>query len=536
MHSSLFVRGLFVVASTLAAVQLLVAQGCVCRCETFSRDQGPGQANVAGHGGDGGDPSGGPSAESDDDLDAGPQLDAASAIDGGMGETDAAQADPQRSNQPGSGDGEDLADGVVHALGFDGSPDAGEWVVDARIAHGNRDGFSAQPPELTASQGASFSYACGDRNHTRLTFYYRGSEPAPGQELRFFVDDALYATYGSTVRNGSTRWTEVTILVSHGKHTYRWEATTDGPGRPPFHLDTLTCVDLPPSEHVDGEEVVVDFDDGVHPAEISGDWRINNTAAHSRSDTFALSAEAAPVEPMDSTVLELSCADQVHNQLVFHYLGDEPSPGQELRLMVDDTLYAVYGSTFRNGSTRWSQVVIVVPPDAHTYRWEATSDAAGRPPFRLDSFACLSFAPTEHVDGNALLVDFDDGAFPEEVGGNWLINNGRAHSGNDTFALSAQAPPLAAAETATLSFACDDRDHRRFSFYYLADQPAGDQELQLFVDDALQGSYGSTFRNGSARWDEIVVMSGAGKHSYRFEVETTAAGQPPFRLDSLTCQ
>lgn len=104
--------------------------------------------------------------------------------------------------------------------------------------------FAAHPPILTSGQTASMYFSCGCRSHSKLTFYYNGVLPAADQQLNFYVDDSLYATYGNTynIDFDAPTWTNVAIAVPNGTHQYRWDvttATTDG--EPPYWLDAIQC-------------------------------------------------------------------------------------------------------------------------------------------------------------------------------------------------------------------------------------------------------------------------------------------------------
>ena len=382
-------------------------------------------------------------------------------------------------------------------------------------------------------QRASLEFGCAGEQHSSLTFHYWGDRPVEGQELRFFVDGALYQTYGSTYSSGAPRWVKVHLIVPQGVHTYRWEASTDVAGRPPFRLDSLRCVNAEPTDHRSADAVTVDFDEHAIPAEVNGSWIYNNGSYQSGDETVSISAQAPLLDDLGKSSLEFACGDAEHTALTFFYWGDRPAEGQVLRLFLDERLYAVYGSTYSSGAPRWTEVSIAVPQGTHSYRWEVETDQAGRPPYRLDSVRCLNIAPKL---SSSPRINFDAGFIPPEITGDWDVANGAAESSNELRAHSASAPILDTQGIATLEFDCAGQEHSKLTFFYWGDRPAEGQELRFYVDDELHNTFASTYSSGAPRWTEIAVALERGLHRYRWEASTAAAGHPPFRLDTFTCE
>jgi len=261
-------------------------------------------------------------------------------------------------------------------------PSESSWQINNTAAQSSNDqrALSSRAPYLDDLESAKIEFSCGGKTHSQLTFWYRGTSRAAGQDLLLFVDDELYDVYGETP---NWSWVESSLVVPTGTHDYRWEATTDKAGRPPFWIDSIRCIDTPIATNNNGR---FDLDDGFVPPELEGNWQINNTAAQSVSDSNAFGARAPYLDDGESASIEFDCGGKPHAQLTFWYRGTGQAAGQDLRFFVDDELYETYGET-----PNWSWQTKVVNHGgggSHRYRWEATTDTVGRPPFWLDSFRC----------------------------------------------------------------------------------------------------------------------------------------------------
>jgi hypothetical protein len=100
--------------------------------------------------------------------------------------------------------------------------------------------FSARTQILSAGATASMYFSCGCKAHSEISFYYNGNNPTASQQLKFYVDDKLYNTYGNTNYYGII-WDKVDVVLPTGMHHYRWDASTDTAGQPPYWLDTIQC-------------------------------------------------------------------------------------------------------------------------------------------------------------------------------------------------------------------------------------------------------------------------------------------------------
>ena len=455
---------------------------------------------------------------------------------GKSGDELAACQNPPDAGGGGASDGPDApGDVLANAVAtedFGGKSNADGWEVDATVGHG--DSQSVQPPLLGELQTASLSFSCGDKPHTLLTFWRQGAPGAAG--LRFYVDDELYETYGSTSDNGvNSPWVQVAIAVPEEKHDYRWEVTADKAGRPAFHLDSFRCVDNPPELSGTDSIVPVDFDDGFVPPEVSGEWSFNNSSGQDPSGMLSLSTQPPLLGELETASLSFSCGGKPHTLLTFWRQGAPGAAG--LRFYVDDELYETYGSTSDNGvNSPWVQVAIAVPEEKHDYRWEVTADKAGRPAFHLDSFRCVDNPPELSGTDSIVPVDFDDGFVPPEVSGEWSFNNSSGQDPSGMLSLSTQPPLLGEFETASLSFSCGGKPHSNFTFWRQG--APGASGLRFYVDDDLYDTYGSTSNNGvNAPWVQVPTITLArGEHKYRWEVTADSAGRPPFHLDTFRCE
>ena len=114
----------------------------------------------------------------------------------------------------------------------------GTWVIDNSSPHAGS--LSTHPPLRAANSTASLDFSCGGKTHSQMSFWYQGYVPASGQNLNLYVDGTLYHTYGQSPGNG---FTQVTLSVTSGTHSYRWDATTSATvaGKPPYWVDTIQC-------------------------------------------------------------------------------------------------------------------------------------------------------------------------------------------------------------------------------------------------------------------------------------------------------
>lgn len=421
---------------------------------------------------------------------------------------------------------EELPSGVVAQATFEGNGLVDGWELDLSIGS-DSSAHSIRPPEVAAGESAKFAFSCDLKSHTMLKFAYWGDRPTPAQQLKLYIDSVLYEAYGNTHWGEGRSWHEAAVAVPPGPHTYVFEAVTDVAGRPPFRLDSLRCVEATP-ESATGDQI--NLDHPYYSPDVAGDWQINNDRAHSAEDGYGLSAQPPLLDGPGSASLEFNCAGRVHSQLTFWYLGHQPGGGQPLRLYVDDQLYQEYGNTDWAGELQWYEVKIVVANATHRYRFEANTDVAGRPPYRLDSFNCTNVEPQPNLDG---VFELDGSFIPTEISGFWQLNNGQAQTPGG---MSAEAPVLPAGGQATLTLDCSAVAHQTLRFWYWGNQPTPDQTLELFIDGLPHSSYGNTNWAGDLRWYEASISVPEGAHRYEWVATTATAGRPPFRLDSLRCE
>jgi len=413
---------------------------------------------------------------------------------------------------------------LVAAEGCDTAPVAA-WSADNSQHH---DGVNAcHPPTLPDLGKSSLTYSCGDKSHSQLTFYYLAINPTASQQLKFYVDGTLYRTFGASTDGSGyyNRWQPVALTVPSGKHTYRWDATTDLTGQPPYWVDTMRCINNPVTPNVNGR---FEFEEGFVPPEVTGTFVIDNSAPQAGG----YSAHPPLLPDVGKASLTFSCGDKSHSQLTFYYLALNPTASQQLKFYVDGTLYRTFGAS-TDGSgyyNRWQPVALTVPSGKHTYRWDATTDLAGQPPYWIDTMRCLDNAVTPNVNGR---FEFEEGFVPPEVTGTFVIDNSAPQAGG----YSAHPPLLPDVGKASLTFSCGDKSHSQLTFYYLAINPTATQQLKFYVDGTLYGTYGAS-TDGSGyynRWQLISVTLANGPHTYGWDAVTDLASQPPFWLDTIHC-
>src|SRR6478735_9347664 len=100
--------------------------------------------------------------------------------------------------------------------------------------------FSAHPPTVGGAQKSVINFSCGCKANAGISFYYALINPATGQDVKFYVDNQLYATYGRT-NDCCHNFDNKIIDLPSGHHDYRWEVSTTGAGQAPFWLDSVKC-------------------------------------------------------------------------------------------------------------------------------------------------------------------------------------------------------------------------------------------------------------------------------------------------------
>jgi hypothetical protein len=270
---------------------------------------------------------------------------------------------------------------VVWSDDFETNPYSGitgTWAVDNSLAQaGTR---AIHPPLHDVGGGTDeMDIACGDSSHSELSFFYTGYKPTAGQTLKFYVDDVLYDTYGNTEYFGVI-WRKVDLVVSAGKHHYRWVSSTDTASAAPYWVDGLVCRNNPVVANTTGQFY---FEEGFVPPEVGGSFRIDNSLP--QAGTFSTRSQALKANQTAS--MSFSCGCTAHSELSFYYTGYKPTAGQTLKFYVDDVLNHTYGNTEYFGVI-WNKVDVVLPQGMHHYRWDVATDVDGQPPYWIDAIKC----------------------------------------------------------------------------------------------------------------------------------------------------
>ena len=111
---------------------------------------------------------------------------------------------------------------------------------------------------------------------------------------------------------------------------------------------------------------------------------------------------------------------------------------------------------------------------------------------------------------------------------------------NDTPAgsLSIHPPLLPDQGRAALNFSCGDKPSSQLTFKYRGYRASADQGLRLLIDGKIHETYGNT---PDGAWLTITIAPAGDTptstklHTYRWEVTTDRAGQPPYWIDAITC-
>ena len=297
------------------------------------------------------------------------------------------------SSTPGAGDpgSENIPNAVVSSEDFETSVPPGSWQVDSTRYHTGSSSAHAKP--LTGPGTTSMELECDGsgvtptaQSHSEMSFWYLG-DPATGQTLNFYVDDALYQTYGSTYSSwgaGGYNWTNVILVVPNGTHTYKWEEVATNGGAPGFFVDTVSCTSTPATAN---KTTTWDFEGGFVPPEITGTFEIDNSRA--QAGTFGAHPGLADA---NGATMAFSCGGKSHSSISFYYMG-YPTEGESLDFYVDDMLYQSYGSTYSSwgaGGYNWTNESIKVSSGTHSYRWVETGPDGGvsTPSYSIDTISC----------------------------------------------------------------------------------------------------------------------------------------------------
>jgi hypothetical protein len=416
------------------------------------------------------------------------------------------------SGGSGGSGGEGASGPIVASIDFEDSAVDG-WQVDNEKVHDGS--FAAHPPDLPDDGHATLTLDCGGVDHTLLNFWY-SSEPAAGQKLEFFVDGRLYEELPPTQYG---YYTLRQIAVPVGPHEYSWEASVAAGGQPKFYLDDVRCFEfeqLDPSGRTD-------FDDGFVPLEVTGSWDVDSFKPHGDSDPGEQELAARPplLDDFGGAWMTVSCPHEDATLLGFSYAAGL-APGQELFLELNGKRYDPLPSTqYEYYTPFW----LVTKPGAHSLTFNFSTDAGGLPHVWVDTVTCRAVEPPP-VTGR---IDFDDGAVPTNVSGDWVIDSKKAHGDGvaSPYELSARPPELTADDHAEFVVTCDD-PHSKIEFYYASSAGAG-QHFSFSSTDASADLPPTQYEYFTL----YTVQSSASK--YTFTVTTAASGRPPVWLDTINC-
>ncbi len=369
---------------------------------------------------------------------------------------------------------------------------------------------------MNAGDEKSFSFDSGNEDHTQLAFALYGHGPDASGFLELRVDGNLWARRAPT--HWANGWGHFMLDVARGPHEYTFTVKTpDGDSPPPFSLDTLRCMDVPPTSAENG---VVDLDDGFVPIEIEGAWVVDNLSSVHEGEC---AVHPPPMLSGDTSAMQLSCSG---TQLAFRLQGAGPDSDAKLEISIDDAPRSVIGQ--RHWANGYGEYLFNVPSGGHVYRFEAQANNDSGPPFVLDTFACTEVEPFPAVNGR---VDFDDGFIPVEVSGDWLVDNaGGVHEG----AAAAHPPTLSAGDEKSMIVDCSSHEHSQLTFRLGSAGPDAQGELDLFVDGELVETYG-TFHWANGFIEQVVPELAPGPHVYEFVARAINDGFSPFIVDTLVC-
>jgi hypothetical protein len=250
---------------------------------------------------------------------------------------------------------------------------AGDWFVDS--LNPVQDGeASIHPLALRAGDEAAMQLACAG---TEMSFQWAGAAPDASAILQVWVDGTLRSTFGeSHWANGFAK----SIFASvPGDHVYELKAIATTDGAPPYTVDSITCADHELAPAANGH---VDFDDGIIPTEMSGDWFVSN-AGGVHEGTGA--ARPPALEAGGQAKMIIDCSQHPHSKLSFRIASAGPDVDGELELSVDGSLVNTYGAFhWANG---WLEKTVDVTPGGHTYEFTAKAKTAGVP-FAIDTIVC----------------------------------------------------------------------------------------------------------------------------------------------------
>ena len=257
---------------------------------------------------------------------------------------------------------------------------------------------------------------------------------------------------------------------------------------------------------------------------IEGTWAVDNSLAQAGTKAIhpPLKTGTGGTDEM-----AIKCGGNSHSELSFWVAGINPTAAQQLKLYVDDVLYTTFGKT-NDCCHNFNKVDMVVPTGTHRYRFVASTDVAGQSPYWIDSIQCSQTPTALNTSGS---YNFEEGFVAPELTGNFQIDNGLPQAG-----IFAAHPPLSdAPQKSVLNFSCGCKANAGISFWYALVNPPAGQDLKFFVDNQLYATYSKT-NDCCHNFDNKVIDLPSGHHDYRWEISTTAAGQPPLWIDSIKCQ
>jgi hypothetical protein len=249
----------------------------------------------------------------------------------------------------------------------------------------------------------------------------------------------------------------------------------------------------------------------------------------SRPRTGRQSAHPLHLPSRGTSRMDFDCGEKAHTWLTFWYLAQSPAEGQALTFFIDDEpRLVVNADTARSAVYR--RASFVVERGRHRYRLEANVDAPGQPPFWVDDIRCVDLDPQPSQDGT---FDFEAGFVPPEMWGDFVIDDSKASSPQH----AAHAPNRTEAGLWSMSLDCGAFSTRTLSFRYLAAPRSSTDVFRLYADERLAQTLPSTVDDaGVAWWRELTLPVPEGRHSYRWDANTSQGGPAPFWIDDVRCE
>ncbi len=206
-------------------------------------------------------------------------------------------------------DSDEFVDFVDFDQGFVPEQVGGEWYVDS-VTGANQGEAGVHPPPLAPGAEASLTFDCAGNDVTQFSFVVR----------RLSENTTLELFDGEQSRgliHVGGNWAQQVVNVPAGSHVFQLTAKNTGTAaiRVPYLLDTFACKNVAPNAvETDNYVDFVDFDSGFVPAQVAGEWFVDNLRGTNQGEA---ALHPPPLAPGAEAMMTFDCAGSEHSKLNF---------------------------------------------------------------------------------------------------------------------------------------------------------------------------------------------------------------------------